>query len=188
MARWYVLIGPHMSAEDAKRSRHVAVTDDGYAPDRCRVAKLRDRTGQSVAERLSYEDVSALLKGLDASARLDATEKRLAALEADALDLRTRVGDLEREPVESPPATTVPTPEQIEAYLRGSAEWAQHPSVDRLWDHERSGGSIDITDPGLIKSLCAVESRTPAEMRARIIGVSTADPDRLAMRAAKGAK
>jgi hypothetical protein len=108
-----------------------------------RVIRLRDRTGPSVAERLATVEERTILMG----ARMAQFEghpvaggagivERLAALESDLLDLRTRVGDS----VASPPATTDPTPEQIEAYLRGmrarilgaSSATPSGPAEDRL--------------------------------------------------------
>ena len=77
--------------------------------------------------------------------------------------------------VASPPATTEPTPEQIEAYLRGSGNWER---VTGGWIF----GHAEIDGTPTFAQVCAVESRTTAEMRARILGASSgaADPDRLA--------
>lgn len=88
------------------------------------------------------------------------------------------------EGVASPTATAEPTPEQIEAYLRGSADWSRDEGA-REWTHVRGWHLLD--PPGAadetVTFVAAAESVTPAEMRARILAASSVtaeDPDRLA--------
>jgi hypothetical protein len=78
-----------------------------------------------------------------------------------------------------------PTPEQIEAYLRGSADWHQAPSEESRWRWRAGHFSVYVGERDARRILCKlgkIEGVTPAEMRARILGAGsgTADPDRLA--------
>ena len=133
--------------------------------------------------------------------------EHLARFETEHRAAVYRISDLERDPVASeaepyetirvskvavgaasPPATTEPTPEQIEAYLRGSAEWEGPTEIaghSGLWWHRFRDGFViraDEDESAFFELLQEAESRTPAEMRARILGASSgaADPDRLA--------
>jgi hypothetical protein len=93
-------------------------------------------------------------------------EKRMAA--KDAADLAVRP---------EPGSVAEPTPEQIEAYLRGSAEWWPYDEGEG-WIYRRTWFATDSVD-----AVARAEKRTHAEMRARILaasGAAPADPDRLA--------
>lgn len=198
MARLHVLLGPYESRTDAAATAS-ALASEGYDASRPRVARLRDRTGPSVAARLADRVAVLEAQNTDRCHDINEHHANIGVLEIAIAELRTehaalvvRVGELEMlpAPVRPEPGSVAedPTPEQIEAYLRGSAEWSRRddglsgPS-SYYWHGGARGVWLGGSDCFAV--IAKHEGVTPAEMRERILAASSGtaeDPDRLAKR------
>ena len=118
MEHWYVLNGPFDGKEAANRGRNLMIGEDGYSPIRLRVARLRDRTGPSVAARLTALEAALgepvcvgcggnvghhkAPDGGGCSGWFPTVREHLTHLETEHRALVVRVGDLERLPEPGP--------------------------------------------------------------------------------------
>jgi hypothetical protein len=200
MARTYIAVpvDPAHAAEvlastlDALRSCPDEAREKGYTGPP-RILRLADRTGPSLRYRVAATEES-LVRALGDIERLEAANadrrasvtamfhdvskaafERIMALEADILDHRTRLGDLEREP-----APVRPEP--------GSTSWQRVKAIQAIDDGERGGvrcfgcdsASVPTTDcvptytangeeDGLpLCSRCAEESWPPSRVAATL--------------------